>query len=474
MPPPDTVVTRFAPSPTGYLHIGGARTALFNWLFARHHGGRFLLRIEDTDRARSTEDAIRAIRDGMAWLGLDWDGEPVSQFSRRDHHAAAAQRLLDKGLAYHCYCTKEELAEMREAARREGRPQRYDGRWRDRDPSEAPEGVPPVVRFKAPQDGSTTIEDAVQGPVTVANDQLDDMVLLRADGTPTYMLAVVVDDIEMGVTHVIRGDDHLTNAFRQLQLFNALEAAAPVFGHVPLIHGPDGAKYSKRHGATGLEAFRDQGYLPAALRNYLVRLGWAHGDDEVFSTEQAIQWFDFDGMGKSAARFDFAKLENLNGVYIRGTEDAVLVDLIAPRLAEAVGRDLGEDDRARLQAGMDGLKQRTKTLNELTENAAFYVRQRPLELTEKAAGLVSGDAAGLLERVATALSEIAEWDEAGIEAAVREIAEAEALKLGKVAQPLRAALTGSTVSPGIFEVAAVLGRDESLARLADATGNRGG
>ena len=474
MTPPETVVTRFAPSPTGYLHIGGARTALFNWLFARHHGGRFLLRIEDTDRARSTEDAIRAIRDGMEWLGLDWDGEPVSQFSRRDRHAAAAQRLLDKGLAYRCYCTKEELAEMREAARREGRPQRYDGRWRDRDPSDAPDGVPPVVRFKAPQDGSTTIEDAVQGPVTVANDQLDDMVLLRADGTPTYMLAVVVDDIEMGITHVIRGDDHLTNAFRQLQLFSALEASAPVFGHVPLIHGPDGAKYSKRHGATGLEAFRNQGYLPAALRNYLVRLGWAHGDDEVFSTEQAIQWFGFDGMGKSAARFDFAKLENLNGVYIRAAEDAVLVDLIAPQLAELVGGDLGDDHRARLLAGMDGLKQRTKTLNELAENAAFYVRRRPLELTEKAAGLLSGDAVGLLARVAAALSGIAEWDEPGIEAAVREIAETEDLKLGKIAQPLRAALTGSTVSPGIFEVAAVLGREESLARLADATANRAG
>ena len=472
--PPMTVVTRFAPSPTGYLHIGGARTALFNWLYARHHGGRFLLRIEDTDRARSTDDAIRAIQDGMAWLGLDWDGEAVSQFAGRDRHVAAAHRLLEAGLAYHCYCSKEELAEMRETARKEGRPPRYDGRWRDRDPSEAPDGVPPVVRFKAPQDGATTIEDAVQGSVTVANDQLDDMVLLRADGTPTYMLAVVVDDIEMGITHVIRGDDHLTNAFRQFQLFRALDAEPPVFGHVSLIHGPDGAKYSKRHGAIGLEAFRDQGFLPAALRNYLLRLGWAHGDDEVISTEQAIAWFDFDGIGKSAARFDFAKLENLNGVYLRGSDDAELVDLIAPRLAETVGRSLDHGDRARLLAGMDGLKQRTKTLTELADNAAFYVRSRPLGMTEKAAGLLTDEAVALLGRLADAISGLATWDEPAVEGAVRQVAESEGLKLGKLAQPLRAALTGSTVSPGIFEVAAVLGRDETLARLADITGSRNG
>ncbi len=469
-----TVVTRFAPSPTGYLHIGGARTALFNWLYARHHGGRFLLRIEDTDRERSTDDAIRAIQDGMAWLGLDWDGEAVSQFAGRERHAAAARRLLEAGLAYHCYCTKEELAEMREMARREGRPPRYDGRWRDRDPSEAPDGVPPVVRFKAPRDGATTIEDAVQGPVTVANDQLDDMVLLRADGTPTYMLAVVVDDIEMGITHVIRGDDHLTNAFRQWQLFRALDAEAPVFAHVPLIHGPDGAKYSKRHGAIGLEAFRDLGYLPAALRNYLLRLGWAHGDDEIISTEQAIDWFDFDGIGKSAARFDTAKLDNLNGIYLRETEDVTLVELIVPRLEESVGRPLDGADRTRLLDGMDGLKQRTKTLVELAENAAFYVRRRPLTLTEKAAGLVAGDGAALIGRLSAALSGLTAWEEPAIEAAVRDLADAEGLKLGKVAQPLRAALTGSTISPGIFEVAAVLGREEALARLGDVAAGNGG
>ncbi len=469
-----SVVTRFAPSPTGYLHIGGARTALFNWLYARHHGGRFLLRIEDTDRARSTEDAIRAIVDGLAWFGLDWDGEPVSQFARRDRHAEAAQRLLGSGKAYYCYCSPEELAEMRETARREGRSPRYDGRWRDRDPSEAPSGVPPVVRFKAPRGGATTIEDTVQGPVTVPNDQLDDMVLLRADGTPTYMLAVVVDDIEMGITHVIRGDDHLTNAFRQTQLFHALDAEPPVFGHVPLIHGPDGAKLSKRHGSLGLEAYRDMGYLPAALRNYLLRLGWGHGDDEVISTEQAVAWFDFDGLGKSAARFDMAKLDNLNGVYLRQSDDADLVDLIAGPVGRIIDRPLDDGAKARLLAGMDGLKQRTKTLNELAENAAFYVRKRPLQLTEKAAALLTGDATSLIARLKSQLAGLADWDAPAIEAAVRAFAEREDLKLGKIAQPLRAALAGSTISPGIFEVAAVLGRDETLARLGDATRENGG
>ena len=362
---------------------------------------------------------------------------------------------------------------MRAAARREGRPPRYDGRWRDRDPSEAPDGVPPVVRFKAPRDGTTTIADAVQGSVTVPNDQLDDMVLLRADGTPTYMLAVVVDDIEMGITHVIRGDDHLTNAFRQTQLFQALQAEPPVFGHVPLIHGPDGAKLSKRHGALGLEAYRDMGYLPAALRNYLLRLGWAHGDDEIISTEQAIDWFDVDGIGKSPARFDMAKLENLNGIYLRQTGDSALVDLIAPRVAEIVGRPLGAADDARLLAGMNGLKQRTKTLVELAENATFYVRTRPLPFTDKAAGLVS-DGAAMMGRLTARLADLPDWAEPAIETAVREFAEGEGVKLGQVAQPLRAALTGSTVSPGIFEVAAVLGRDEALARLDDVAGQARG
>ncbi|NNG03569.1 MAG: glutamate--tRNA ligase [Inquilinus sp.] len=465
-----TVVTRFAPSPTGYLHIGGARTALFNWLYARRHQGRFLLRIEDTDRARSTDDAIRAILDGMAWLGLDWDGDAQSQFERRDRHSAAAHRLLEEGNAYHCYCTPDELAEMRETARREGRSPRYDGRWRDRDPAEAPPGVPPVVRFKAPQEGSTTIADAVQGEVTVPNAQLDDMVLLRADSTPTYMLSVVVDDIEMGITHIIRGDDHLTNAFRQFQLYQALEAGAPTFAHIPLIHGPDGAKLSKRHGSLGLEAYRDLGYLPAALRNYLLRLGWAHGDDEVISTEQAVAWFDLPAIGKGAARFDTAKLDNLNGLYLRQTGDAELAALAEPRISAIVGRPLADADRQRLRAGMAGLKQRAKTLRELAESAAFYAKGRPLDLTEKAAGVLNDAARGMLAGLGDSLAGLAAWDEAAVEETVRRFAERQGMKLGQVAQPLRAALTGSTISPGVFEVAAILGRDEALARIDDAVG----
>ena len=462
------VVTRFAPSPTGFLHIGGARTALFNWLFARHHGGRFVLRIEDTDRARSTDEAVHAIIDGLAWLGLDWDGEPVSQFARRDHHAALAHRLMDEGKAYKCYASPEELAEMRERARAEGRPMRYDGRWRDRDPADAPAGVAPAVRLKAPQAGETVIDDAVQGAVTVRNDQLDDMVLLRADGTPTYMLSVVVDDIDMGITHVIRGDDHLTNAFRQTQLYEALGATPPIFAHVPLIHGGDGAKLSKRHGSLAVDAYRDMGYLPAALRNYLLRLGWAHGDDEIISTEQAIAWFDLDGVGRSPARFDFAKLDNLNGHYIRTASDMALAEAAMPHLAGYLGRDLDAGEHERLVSAMGGLKQRAKTIQELAENAAFYFRSRPLEIDDKAARLLAGDGGALLDRLSQRLAALAEWSEAAVESAVRSFAEDEGIKLGAVAQPLRSALTGTTTSPGIFEVAAILGRDEVLGRVEDA------
>ena len=462
-----TVVTRFAPSPTGYLHIGGARTALFNWLFARHHGGTFLLRIEDTDRARSTDDAVRAILDGLRWLGLDWDGEAVSQFDRRDRHAAVAQRLLAEGRAYHCYCSPEELAEMREAAKREGRPVRYDGTWRDRDPASAPPGVAPVVRFRAPTEGATAIEDRVQGSVTVRNDQLDDMVLLRADGTPTYMLSVVVDDIDMGITHVIRGVDHLTNTFRQAQLYHAIGAALPSFAHVPLIHGPDGAKLSKRHGALAVEAYRDMGYLPEALRNYLLRLGWGHGDDEIIPTAQAIEWFELDGIGRAAARLDFDKLGSLNAHYLRQTSDAGLVALIAPGLEARIGAPLDAAARARLEAAMASLKPRARTLVELTDNAAFYVLPRPLVLSEAAAAQLTPEARARLGRVRAALAGLAEWTEAAIEAAVRAVAAEDGLKLGQLAQPLRAALTGSTISPGIFEVAATLGRDETLGRLED-------
>ncbi len=464
-PPP--VITRFAPSPTGFLHIGGARTALFNWLFARRHGGRFRLRIEDTDRKRSTEEAINAILEGLEWLELDWDGEVVHQFSRAGRHAEMARQLLADGKAYHCYCTPEELKKMRERARAEGRARLYDGRWRERDPAEAPPGVPPVIRLKAPQEGDTVIDDLVQGRVTVANEQLDDMILLRADGTPTYMLSVVIDDHDMEISHVIRGDDHLTNAFRQTQLYEALGWSPPAFAHVPLIHGPDGAKLSKRHGALGVEAYRDMGYLPEALRNYLMRLGWAHGDDEIIPTSQAIQWFDLDGVGKSPARFDFDKLNNLNGHYIREADNARLVERIEPKLDSMLGRALDETGKARLLQGIESLKQRAKTLNELTENAAFYVAERPLDLSAKANQILAPGACARLRGLIPYLEALGDWNEPVVEEAVRGFAEAEGIKLGEAAQPLRAALTGSHASPGIFEVMAILGRDESLARIRD-------
>lgn len=468
-----TVVTRFAPSPTGFLHIGGARTALYNWLFAKHHerhgtGGKFYLRIEDTDRARSTQEAVDAIYDGLQWLGLEWDGDAVSQFARADLHRAAAERLLAEGKAYKCYCSPEELTEMREKARAEGRKRMYDGTWRDRDPSDAPVGVDPVIRMKAPLEGETVIEDRVQGRVTVANEQLDDMVLLRADGTPTYMLAVVVDDHDMGVTHVIRGDDHLTNAFRQTQLYLALGWDAPVFAHIPLIHGPDGAKMSKRHGALGAEAYRDMGFLPEALRNYLLRLGWSHGDDEIISTDQAIDWFNLENIGKSAARFDMTKLTSLNGTYIREADNGYLADLVMNRLqAEQPGK-LAKEARDRLFKGMNGLKERAKTISELSENAIFYALQRPIEKTEKAATQLEGDGADLLREIRSVLSSTDTWTDEALMATAREFAEAGGRKLGAVAQPIRAALTGNTVSPSVFEIMDVLGREETLGRIDDA------
>ena len=463
-----TVVTRFAPSPTGYLHIGGARTALFNWLFARHHGGRYLLRIEDTDRQRSTEAAIDAIYDGLSWLGLNWDGDVVHQFSRAARHAEAARQLLAAGKAYHCYCTPEELEAMREDARRQGKPVRYDGRWRDRDPKDAPAGVPPVIRFKAPREGATVISDLVQGDVTVQNEQLDDLIILRADGTPTYNLSVVVDDHDMGITHVIRGDDHLTNAFRQTQLYRAFGWDVPQFAHIPLIHGPDGAKLSKRHGALGVDAYRDMGYLPEAMRNYLLRLGWSHGDDEIISTAQAIEWFNLESVGRSPARFDFAKLGNVNGIYIRKADNADLVRQTEPILARQAGRPLEAQERAMLAAAMPGLKERAKTLVELAENAAYLTARRPLALDEAAAKQMTDEARAVLARLETRLAGLTDWNAAALEAAVRETAEADGQKLGKYAQPLRAALTGRAVSPPVFYVLAVLGREDSLARLADA------
>jgi len=462
-----SVVTRFAPSPTGFLHIGGARTALFNWLFARHHGGRYLLRIEDTDRVRSTEAAIEAILDGLGWLGLAGDEPPVFQSHNLARHAEVAHALLAQGAAYHCYCTQEELQAMRERARAEGRTIGYDGRCRDLDPAKAPAGVPPVIRLKAPRAGETVIADRVQGAVRFANEQLDDMVLLRSDGTPTYMLSVVVDDHDMGITHIIRGDDHLVNAARQTQLYRALDWPVPEFAHIPLIHGPDGAKLSKRHGALGVDAYRDMGFLPEALCNYLLRLGWSHGDAEVIGKEQAIEWFDLDAIGKGAARFDLAKLHSLNAHYLRARDDAELARLIAPRLA-AAGHQIDAAAHARLSAGMAGLKPRATTLAELAERATFYVAARPLRLSDKAARLLDSAARARLEDVAQALAGVADWQPATLEQVVRARAEALGVKLGQLAQPLRAALTGSDASPGLFEVMAVLGRDEVLGRIGDA------
>jgi glutamyl-tRNA synthetase len=469
-----TIVTRFAPSPTGFLHIGGARTALFNWLYARHNGGRMLLRIEDTDRERSTQDAIAAILDGLKWLGLDWDGDAVFQFARAARHAEAALSLVAAGNAYPCYASKDELDEMRETAKREGRPTRYDGRWRDRDPKEAPPGLKPVIRLKAPSEGETVVEDMVQGPVTWQNKDLDDLVLLRSDGTPTYMLAVVVDDHDMDVTHIIRGDDHLTNAARQTQIYRAFGWDVPNMAHIPLIHGPDGAKLSKRHGALGVDAYRSLGYLPAALRNYLVRLGWSHGDQEVFSTQEMIDAFDLQAVGRSPARFDFAKLENLNGLYIRETPDRELVKAIEdilPEVGPARGAPSALDDnvRARLVAAMPGLKERAKTLVELIDGAYYLYAARPLALDDKARALLTPAAIETLAKIGTELESIRQdWAAAHLEAAVRGFAEREGMKLGQVAQPLRAALTGRATSPGLFDVMVVLGRDECLARIKDA------
>ncbi len=467
------VVTRFAPSPTGYLHIGGARTALFNWLFARHHGGRFLLRIEDTDRARSTDDAISAILDGMNWLGLDWDGDEVYQFARASRHAEVAFELLEKGAAYKCFATPEELEELRAQQRANKLPMRYDGRWRNRDASEAPEGAPFVIRLKAEHEGETTIDDRVQGPVTVKNSELDDMILLRSDGTPTYMLAVVVDDHDMGVTHVIRGDDHLNNAFRQLGVIRAIGWDEPVYAHIPLIHGADGAKLSKRHGALGVDAYRDEmGLLSEAVVNYLLRLGWGHGDDEIISREQAIEWFDLDHVGKAPSRFDIKKLENLNGHYIREADDTRLARLAAPLVATKVGFELTADQQDLLRRSIAFLKPRAKTLHELAEGATFLFRVRPIDMDEAASALLDDAARTLLAEAHAALAPLGDWTSQSIEGAVREVAEAAGIGLGKLAQPLRAALTGRTTSPGIFDVLALLGKEECLARLDDQLGAR--
>ncbi|MBV9992543.1 MAG: glutamate--tRNA ligase [Alphaproteobacteria bacterium] len=449
------VVTRIAPSPTGMLHIGGARTALFNWLYARHTGGTFLLRIEDTDRERSTPEAVNAILGGLEWLGLDWDGQTIYQFARAGRHREIAEQMLAMGRAYRCFATPEELEQMRAEQKAAGKPPRYDGRWRDRDPSEAPAGAPFVIRLKAEQTGETVVRDVVQGDVTFRNDQLDDMILLRSDGTPTYMLAVVVDDYDMGVTHVIRGDDHLNNAARQLQIIKAMGWPEPTYGHVPLIHGPDGAKLSKRHGALAVEAYRDMGYLAETMRNYLLRLGWSHGDDEIIPTDKAVEWFNLESIGRSPARLDFKKLDNLNAHYIRATDDAKLAQMIGET------RPLTAEARRRLVAAMPGLKERAKTMVELTAAAEFLFDDGPRTLDEAAqkniAPAVIADVLPFLETT--------DWTGAALEAAARAFADAKGMKLGQVAQPLRAALTGKGNSPPLFDMMAVLGREESLARL---------
>jgi glutamyl-tRNA synthetase len=469
------VVTRFAPSPTGFLHIGGARTALFNWLYARGRSGRMLLRIEDTDRERSTQAAIDAILDGLNWLGIGWDGEVVYQFARAARHREVVEQLLTTGNAYRCYASPDELKDMREAARREGRSKLYDGRWRDRDPSDAPPGVKPAIRLKAPLTGETVIEDQVQGRVVWQNENLDDLVLLRSDGSPTYMLAVVVDDHDMDVTHIIRGDDHLTNAARQKQIYDALGWAVPVMAHIPLIHGPDGSKLSKRHGALGVDAYRAMGYLPVALRNYLVRLGWAHGDQEIFSTEEMIAAFDLPQIGRSPARFDFAKLESLNGHYIRQSTDADLlaaIDQLLPHIegGAQLAAKMTPALRQQWLKAMPSLKERAKTLLDLIDGAKFLLADRPLPFDDKAAALLTPDAKALLADIGAELAAVEPWTAATTEQAVRTFAERKGAKLGAIAQPLRAALTGRTTSPGIFEVLAVLGKAESLARVADQTG----
>ena len=466
MPENKKPVLRFAPSPTGFLHIGGARTALFNWLYARHTGGTFLLRIEDTDRERSTPEAVAAILNGLQWMGLNWDGQTVYQFARAGRHREVAEKLLAEGKAYRCYATAEELTEMRDAQRAAGKPTRYDGRWRDREPGAEQDGKPFVVRLRAPQTGETVVHDLIQGDVTFANENLDDMILLRSDGTPTYMLAVVVDDQDMGVTHVIRGDDHLNNAARQLQIIQAMGWPEPVYGHLPLIHGPDGAKLSKRHGALSVEAYRDMGYLPETMRNYLLRLGWSHGDDEIISTEQAIEWFNLESIGRSPSRMDYKKLDNLNGHYIRASNDQYLAtevtNLLSRREPPVV---LDGKAWARLMAAMPGLKERAKTLVELSQSAEFLYTDGPRTLDDAATKLLTAEARKTLTELKSIFKVAPEWSAHALEEKARAFAEQHSLKLGQVAQPLRAALTGKASSPPIFDVLAVLGRKEALLRM---------
>lgn len=464
------VITRFAPSPTGYLHIGGARTALFNWAYARKNGGKMLLRIEDTDRERSTDTAVDALLDGLSWLGLDWEGDPISQFGRAARHAEVANELVAQGKAYKCYTSPEELAKMREDARAAGKPPRYNGYWRDRDPQEAPAGVAPVIRIRTPENQAIKVQDKVQGEVVFKTENLDDFIILRSDSTPTYMHAVVVDDHDMGVTHIIRGDDHLTNAARQIVIYNALGWDVPEMAHIPLIHGPDGAKLSKRHGALGVDAYRKMGYLPEAMRNYLARLGWAHGDEEIFSTGQLVEWFSLEALNKGAARFDFIKLANINGHYIREAAPTDLYEIMCntaqevERTADFEGLQANKDT---VIAALPELQPRAKTILELIDLAQFIYATVPLTMDEKATGQLTEDALTMVSDIADQLRGLNDWNNDAINTIVREYAEAKGVKLGKIAQPLRAALTGRTVSPGIFEVMILIGQEETLSRLSD-------
>ncbi len=463
-----TVVTRFPPSPTGFMHVGNARTALFNWLYARANNGKFVVRIEDTDRKRHSEEAVAAIMDGLQWLGLSYDGEVLSQFSRLDRHTEVAKALIDKGQAYYCYCTPEELSEMREKAREAGEKTFYDRRWRDADPSTAPSGVEPVVRIKAPIDGQTTIRDKVQGDVTVSNDQLDDFIILRSDGTPTYMLSVVVDDHDMDITHVLRGDDHLNNTFRQKIIFDAMGWNAPEFAHSPLIHGADGGKFSKRHGAQSIQEYRDMGYLPEAMVNYLLRLGWSHGDDEVIPRDKAIEWFNIENIGKAPAKFDFAKLESLNAHYINEAEIGYLLEQAAPFYKERHDIVLDEVATARITNGIEELKSRSKTLLQFVDESVFYAKSLPLSFDEKAQNQINN-----AQDVLSALLDRFESETGLSSERVQDICKDVAQdmkdgKLGKVAMPLRAALTGTTVSPSVFHAAEILGQDETCARIRSA------
>ena len=460
-----TIVTRFAPSPTGYLHIGGARTALFNWLLSRGQGGKFLLRIEDTDQERSTPEAVEAIINGLKWLGLDWDGDIVYQMARSNRHADVAREMLARGKAYYCYCTPEELEAMRAKATAEGRQPRYDGTWRDRDPKDAPPGIKPVIRLRAPQTGQTIINDLVQGEVTVANEQLDDLILLRSDGTPTYNLAVVVDDHDMGITHVIRGDDHLNNAFRQYQIYAAMDWMIPSFSHIPLIHGPDGAKLSKRHGALAVEAYRDMGYLPEAMRNYLLRLGWGHGDTEIISTSAAQKLFSLDHVGRAPSRLDFDKLKSVNAHYLKLCDDTVLMGLIVPLIEKELQNPLSEPQKSRVLRGLKGLKPRAQTILELAQSALFYVRPLPLPIDDTARAAINDNTKPKLLAILPVLQSLSDWSAGAIELAVKDYLKSNNMKLGDLGPAFRAALTGTLHSPALFEVMEILGKAETIARL---------